>query len=83
MPHFFDHAELSFEPVDMLFFVDEDFLEQFAGGIVSGFDAGFDGAVQPFDRLELERQVVLKLCLDIVADLERKQGCQVRQRVQE
>ena len=25
--HFFDHAELGFEPVDMLFFVDEDLFE--------------------------------------------------------
>jgi hypothetical protein len=43
--HFLDRMQLSFQPVDMLFFIDQNLFQQLAGAVVRRFHAGFDSGI--------------------------------------
>ena len=40
--HLLDHVELSFEPIDVVLFIKQDFLQQLARAVVAGRNAGLD-----------------------------------------
>jgi hypothetical protein len=61
----------------VVFLVEEDALEQVAGAVVAGFDGGIDGLIQPGERLEFKREVVLKLLLDVLTDAQGEQRAHI------
>ena len=68
--HLLDHAELRFEPVDVLFLIDKNLLEQFTRSVVTRRHGGVNRSVQPGQRRQLQGQIVLELRLHILADLD-------------
>src|ERR1019366_4965142 len=68
--HFADRVQLSFQPVDVVLFVGEDLLRQFARPSIVGCQAQLDAVVEPFDRVVLQLQVVLVLLLNGLANVD-------------
>src|SRR5574342_84429 len=63
VPHLFDFVQLRLDPVDVLFLVHGNMLQQLPRYVVAGFEAGFDPGLENFQRRVLQRQVVLQLLL--------------------
>src|SRR5215831_20220593 len=66
--HLLDGMQLAFEVVDMMFFVDQNLLQQLARTVVGGGHAGLDAVVQPLYGRVFELQVVLELLLYVLSD---------------
>src|SRR3972149_6123001 len=53
--------QLRFDPVDMLFLVNENMFQKLARGIVRRFDAGFDAVAQDDQGGDFQGEVVIEL----------------------
>src|ERR1019366_3584411 len=61
--HFFDRVELAFQPVDVVFFIEQNLFHQLARTVVAGGYTGLDPVVQAFHGRVFELQIVLQLLL--------------------
>ena len=67
---FFDLVHLGFEPVDVIFFIVEQDLEEIARAVVFIFDGDADGVVVHLGGIDLEIEVALDHILDGFTDRE-------------